>query len=232
LRFVKRIKFLENENSCFKAHIESLQISLSQKDIFREKLMDLHSNFDILEKSKKESENREKTLRDKFAHIEGERVNLLEIIENLKKESRKFEESNLLLECEMLKMKNDLQDSSSSNNGSSTCCSNTSIAKAKTIVCFRGSILSKDFRKDHTLGNIPRVYTCLHCGRKGHLRSFCFDLKRSPRKSLSSITLVSKPHHFKYKSIWVRKSFLNALDTRFVDSHLLSHETSLAKFKG
>ena len=75
--------------------------------------------------------------------------------------SLSLEESNLLLESNILKLKNDLNDSSrfdSDGNGSS--CSHASSAKAKTIICFIGSINPKDVRKNHTLGKIPPVYTC------------------------------------------------------------------------
>jgi hypothetical protein len=172
---------------------------------------------------------REETLREKFALIEGERDTLLEIVENLKKQSLSWEESNLLLESNILKLKNDLNDSSRFDcDGNGSSCSHASSAKAKTIICFRGSINPKDFRKYHTLGNIRPVYTCSHCGRKGHLRRFCFDLGRSPRMSKSSVTLVPKSPTRCFTSIWVRKSLLDTLDFRQVDSRLLAHDSSLA----
>ena len=128
-----------------------------------------------------------------------------------------------------MKLKNDLTDSSrfdSDGNGSS--CSHASNAKAKTIICFRGSINPKDIRKDHTLGNIPPVYTCSYCGRKGHLRRFCFDLGKSSRKFMSSVPLVPETPMRCFTSIWVRKSLLDTLDFRQVDSRLLAHDSSLA----
>ena len=72
---------------------------------------------------------REKTLRNKFVLIEGERDKLLSLIDNLKKASLNLEESNSLLESKILKLKNDLTDSSrfdSDGNGSS--CSHASNA--------------------------------------------------------------------------------------------------------
>ena len=172
---------------------------------------------------------REKTLRNKFVLIEGERDKLLSLIDNLKKNSLSLEESNYLLESNILKLKNDLTDSSrfdSDGNGSS--CSHASNAKAKTIICFRGSTNSKDARKDHTFGVIPPVYTCSYCGRNGHLRRFCFDLGRGPRNSKSSILLVPKTPRRRVSSVWVRKSLLEELDFRQVDSRLLAHDSSLA----
>jgi len=55
----------------------------------------------------------EKTLRDMFTCIEGERDNLLGMIKNIKKESLTLEVSNNLLESRILKLKDDLRDSSS-----------------------------------------------------------------------------------------------------------------------
>ena len=79
-------------------------------------------------------------------------------------------------------LKNDLNDSSRFNSdGNGSSCSHDSSAKDKTIIYFRGSIDPRDVIKDHTLGNIPPVYTCSHCDRKVHLRRFCFDFERCPR---------------------------------------------------
>jgi len=170
---------------------------------------------------------REKTLRDKFVLIEGERDKLLSLIDNLKKKSLSLEESNSLLISNILKLKSDLTDSSRfDSDGNDSSCSHASSAKAKTIICFRGSINPKDIRKDHTLGNIPPVYTCSYCGRKGHLRRFCLVLGRGPRKSKSSVLLVPKTPTRHVTSVWVR--LLDTLDFRLVDSRLLAHDSSLA----
>ena len=65
-----------------------------------------------------------------------------------------------------------------------------SIHKSKTNVL--GESPRKAFR-DQSLGtNFRRVFTCSHCGQKGHLRKFCFDLKRGPRKSHCKETKVAK----------------------------------------
>ena len=173
---------------------------------------------------------REKALRDKFAHIEGERDNLLGVIDNLKKESLKFEELNFLLESKVLKFKGDLTDSSSlCSNGNGSSCSNASVAKANTIRCFRASTTSEGVRKGQPKGPVPRrVFTCSHCGRKGHLRSFCYDLRKDPRKFKRSVPLVPKTRFVRYTPVWVRKSVLEMLNARLVDSHMLAHDSSHA----
>ena len=100
--------------------------------------------------------------------------------------------------------------------------------KSKTIICFRVSTKTKDVRQRQPIGNIPPVYTCSHCGRKGHLKRFCFDLGRGPRNSKFSVLLVLKIPCRRVTSGWVRKSLLDTLDFRIVDSHLLARDSSLA----
>ena len=99
------------------------------------------------------------------------------------------------------------------------------VLKPKPLFVLEGP---KDIRKYHTLANIPPIYTCSHCGRKGHLRRFCFDLVRSPRMSKSSVTLVPKSPTRCFTSIWVRNSLLDTLDFRQVHSCFLAHYSSLA----
>jgi len=56
--------------------------------------------------------------------------------ENLKKESLKLEDSNTLLESKILKLKDDLKDSSSVHtNGTDSHVSNASGVNAKIIIC-------------------------------------------------------------------------------------------------
>ena len=134
-----------------------------------------------------------------------------------------------MLESKILKLKNELKDSSSlCSDGNSSSCSHASSIIDKTIVCFRGSTISKDIIKGQPIGVVPPVYTCSYCGRKGRLRHFCFDLRKGPRKFKSSVPLVPVTPMRRYTPIWVRKSLLEALDVRLVDSPLLAHDSSLA----
>ena len=98
----------------------------------------------------------EKTLRDEFAHIDGERDNLLGVIENLKKES------NSLLESKILMLQNNLTDSSRvHSDGRDLSCFSGLNVKYKTIFCFRASITSEGVRKGQPKGPVPqRVFTC------------------------------------------------------------------------
>jgi hypothetical protein len=199
---------------------------------------------------------RERALREKLEYIEGERDSLKGLMETLKKELLAFEERNILLESNILELQNKLKDSSNvkfdlecrsekldkilgtvqiKNDmcglGFNSC--NESTNKVKTTVL--GESTRKDFR-DHSLDtHFRHVFTCTHCGRKGHLRKFCFDLKRISRKTQRKVTKVFKfptPQDSKSSLIWVRKTDLVALQNKVLDSHLLSHASSLAKSKG
>lgn len=73
------------------------------------------------------------------------------------------------------------------------------------------------------------IFTCSYCGRKVHLRAFCCDLRRGPKKHISRVTMVPKTKGVMYSSIWVRKTILETLNVRLVDSRMLIHNTSHAK---
>ena len=177
-------------------------------------------------------------------------------MESLKKELLAFEERTVLLESNILELQDKLKDSS--NVKFYLECRSEKLDKMlgtvqiKNDTCGLGfntcnefthnaqtNVLGESTRnafKDHSLGKSFRhMFTCTHCGRKGHLRKFCFDLKRIPRKSQHNATNVFKiptPQDSHSSLIWVRKSDLVALHNRVFDSHLLSHASSLAKSKG
>jgi len=64
-----------------------------------------------------------------------------------------------------------------------------------------------------------RVYTCTHCGRKGHLVRFCFDRLNSINFANNNVWIpfVSNPRGPKKK--WVPKSSSLAFDVG-VGSHM------------
>ena len=174
----------------------------------------------------------------------------------MKKELLGGEEGNSLLESNILELENKLKDSSkvifdlecrsekldkilgtvqikndTCGLGFNTCNEFTHNAKTNVL----GESTRKVFRDHSLVKSFRHVFTCTHCGRKGHLRKFCFDLKRIPRKSHSKVTTVVNvptPQDTHSSLIWVRKSDLVALQNRVFDSHLLSHASSLAKSKG
>ena len=156
---------------------------------------------------------RERTLREKLEYTEGERDSLRGLMESMKKELLEFEERNVLLESHILYLENKLKDSSkvkfdlecrsekldkilgavqikndTCGLGFDTCKEST--LKAKTI--FLGEYSRKNVIA-YSLGKFfRRVFRYSHCGRKGHLRKFCLDLKRGPRKPLCKATEIAK----------------------------------------
>ena len=74
-------------------------------------------------------------------------------------------------------------------------------------------------RHDHThTHKHPKVYKCIHCGRKGHLAKFCFDKMHHVNFANKNVLkLVKEPKHSAYynvpyktnpqgpKKIWVPK---------------------------
>ena len=118
-----------------------------------------------------------------FTFIEGERDNLLGMIKHMKKESLKLEESNSSMKSKILKLKDDLKDSSNfSSDGNVSYVSGVYNVKGKTIVYFRGSTKSKDVRKGQPISNIL-TFTRVHI-------VVGIDFGRGPRKLKSSVTLV------------------------------------------
>ena len=63
-------------------------------------------------------------------------------------------------------------------------------------------------RHDHTpTHKHPKVYTCTHCGRKGHLAKFCYDkLHHSNFANNKNFWVPYKTNPKGPKKIWVPKS--------------------------
>jgi len=195
----------------------------------------------------------ESMLRVKLEYVEKERDSLRGLMETLKKEILEFEESRRVLESRLCELEEKLKDSSkvkfdleSRLDKLDRVLSRVQVKGDRFGIGYDDRVVpipkantnrvrepTRKVRRGRHFGNhSSHLYTFTHCGRKGQLGRFFYDLRNSLRKLRNKVASVPKTPMHNFTLTWVRKSDFEALGVKLHGSHLIALDSSHARSKG